>query len=100
MKLKLIILGLSLLFTYSSINAQDWFPLEVGNRWDFVVHYDAGSMGEWYDTLSIGIIDKQILSDNLEYYLFSAPFIWWYYPYPEYIREENKRIYFFLFKTR
>ena len=79
----------------SQIFPQNWFPLDVGNRWDYFVHHDAGSMGEWYDSISIEIIDKQILSNNLEYYLFSGPFTWWYYPYPKYIREENDKIYFF-----
>ena len=89
------ILLISLFFICFPINAQNWFPLGVGNRWDYVVHYDAGSMGEWYDTISIEITSKQVLSNGLEYYLLSAPFIWWYYPYPQYLREENSKIYFF-----
>jgi len=79
----------------STIYSQGWFPLEIGNRWDYFAHHDAGANGEWYDSISIEIIDKQILPNNIEYYLFSGPFTWLYYPYPKYIREENNKIYFF-----
>jgi hypothetical protein len=80
----------------STIYSQDWFPLEVGNRWDYFVRHDAGANAEWYDTLSIEIIEKQTLPNALEYFVLSEPFPFWNNFFAtKYVREEYNNVYFF-----
>jgi hypothetical protein len=55
-----IILSLTL-----QVFPQNYFPLEIGNRWDYLVHIDGGAIGETYDSIAIEIIGKQILSNGL-----------------------------------
>ena len=85
---------LTALFTFHSTFSQSWFPLKIGNRWDYFIHIDGGALGETFDTLSVEIIGTEILANGLEYYFFSDTF-----PiadlYPKYVREENNQIFFF-----
>jgi hypothetical protein len=93
-KIKIIpVLILLLLLSHYS-NAQNWFPLEIGNRWDYFVIKDHPGGFLHYDTLSSVITDQQTLANGLEYYIFSNP-IPFSYPVPKFFREENNKIYFF-----
>jgi hypothetical protein len=53
--------------------AQSWFPLEVGNRWDYTIATYSHGGTVTYDTSSIEIID-QVIINNKTYYRFSIPF--------------------------
>ena len=82
-----------LVFVFSIVSiAQDWFPLEVGNRWDYgITLYSHG--GNWsYDSVSIIIIDENNFGTAKNYYLFS--------PYgifdQKYLRYENDSLYAFI----
>jgi hypothetical protein len=52
---------------------QSWFPLEVGNRWDYTIATYSHGGTVTYDTSSIEIID-QVIINNKTYYRFSIPF--------------------------
>jgi Secretion system C-terminal sorting domain len=93
LKLLLIVFLLAIFFHNSS--AQNWFPLEVGNRWDYFVQIDIPG-STYYDTLSVEIVDTILLSNGLEYFEFSTPLpLWNYQPYPKFARVEDSEIYFF-----
>lgn len=82
-----------------SILAQEdsipFFPLEVGNRWDYFVETEAPGGLTFYDSLSITIIGTEILSNNKEYFVFSV-FPFHQYDYQaKYAREESGKIYFY-----
>jgi len=88
--------GISLLLICNSTYAQNWFPLEIGNRWDYIVHADGGALGETFDTLAIEIVGQQTLPNGLEYFVLSEPFPFWNIFFPtKYVREENHNIYFY-----
>jgi len=76
----------------SQISSQNYFPLEVGNRWDYFVHIDGGALGETFDSIAIEIIGKQTLTNGLEYFVLSGQIPWWH---TKYVREENNEIYVF-----
>jgi Secretion system C-terminal sorting domain len=93
--LKTFLWSIIFIFINTNLSAQDFFPLEIGNRWDYFVTIDYPG-GTRYDTLSIEILDKKILSNGIEYFEFSEPFPFLHlFPYPKYIREEENYINFF-----
>ena len=57
----------------SQFFAQNYLPLEIGNRWDYLVGVEYPG-GYYLDTFSIEIIDQRILSNGIEYFEFSKPF--------------------------
>jgi len=77
----------------SQVLPQNYFPLEIGNRWDYrhEYHYPGGV---WVDTFSIEIVGQKILSNDLEYFEFSNPLPFGNY-HPKFVREEETKIYFF-----
>ncbi len=83
-----------LILSANFLTAQNWFPLEIGNRWDYLLdcHIHGGIF--YYDTLSIKIIDKQILSNNIEYYMFLNAYPFWH-PSSYYVRYQDSKIYFY-----
>jgi hypothetical protein len=89
-----------LLLVVTHLNsAQDsgnsYFPLAIGNRWDYFLTYHRHGGDFWYDTLSIEIINKEILSNGMEYFVFSNIFPLWPISKTKYIRWENSCIYFY-----
>jgi hypothetical protein len=77
-------------------NSIPFFPLEVGNRWDYFVEIEAPGGLTFYDSLSITIIGTEILPNNKEYFVFSGfPFHRFDYQ-AKYAREESGKIYFYL----
>ena len=86
---------LFLIIFYQNVCGQNWFPLEIGNRWDYRIGVDFPG-GFTYDTISIEIVDQKTLTNGLEYFEFSVPYpLWDSQPFPMFIREENNNIYFF-----
>lgn len=94
--LSLFFIIASICFCITNLFAQEYYPLEIGNRWDYFIEYHANGGIIWYDTLSIKIIDKQTLLNGKEYYVFSQAYPLWYSFYPTYyMREEDNKIYFY-----
>jgi len=85
-----------LLFIFTAqLYPQNYFPLEVGNRWDYFVDVEYPG-GYYLDTFSIEIIDQKILTNGIEYYEFSKPYPFWYkFVQSYFVREESSFIYFF-----
>ena len=82
-----------LVFIFSiTVSAQNWFPLKVGNRWDYgITTYSHG--GNWYyDSVSIRIVDEINFGASKNYFVFS--------PYgifdKKYLRYENDSLYAFI----
>jgi len=75
-----------------SVSAQTWFPLEVGNRWDYgITNYSHG--GNWYyDSVSIRIVDEVNFGTSKNYFVFSPYGIFGW----EYYRLENDSLYAFI----
>jgi len=93
-KIKFSLILFSLIALPQYIYSQEWFPLEIGNRWDYFVIEDyPGGIVE-YDTVCSVILNKQILANGLEYYFFTNP-IPLNSPAPKFFRQENNKIYFF-----
>ncbi|RKY90137.1 MAG: hypothetical protein DRQ13_13010, partial [Ignavibacteriae bacterium] len=83
------------IFCSNTTFPQNYFPLEVGNRWDYFVEGHVSGGHTFYDTLSIEIEGKHTLVNGMEYFLYSGSFPFWYSLYPKYVREDNNKIYFF-----
>jgi len=49
--------------------AQDYFPLEIGNRWDYFVEYWDPGVSYWTDTVQMNIIGDTVLSNGNEYFV-------------------------------
>jgi len=90
-KQKLCIAFISIFIFSNTSNSQSYFPLEIGNRWDYYIYaVYHGWIRE--DTLSIEIIDTIKLNGN-NYFVFSS------YPpigyFSKYFREEQNKIYYY-----
>jgi hypothetical protein len=70
-KIKIVPVFLIIFLLSQSSSAQDWFPLEVGNRWDYSVRY-LNHGGTYIDTIFVEIIDEVVLN-NKKYYNCSNP---------------------------
>jgi hypothetical protein len=70
-KIKIVPIFLIIFLLSQSSSAQDWFPLEVGNRWDYSVRY-LNHGGTYIDTIFVEIIDEVVLN-NKKYYNCSNP---------------------------
>jgi hypothetical protein len=79
----------------SSTFSQDYFPLEIGNRWDYLVWVKNPGIPGFYDTLSVEIIDQRVLPNGMEYFEFLTSLPFWPLTQPRFIREEND--YFFYY---
>jgi len=71
-KIKIVPIFLILFLLSQSSSAQDWFPLDVGNRWDYSVRYLNHGGTYTYDTIFVEIIDEVVLN-NKKYYNCSNP---------------------------
>ena len=91
MKKKYLIFALfTILFVHSTQTlAQNWFPMEVGNRWDFIkTTYTHG--GNWStDTVSIEIVSETNFGQDKNYFVFSPFSIFSH----KYIRLERDSLY-------
>ena len=87
LKISLLVFILSI-----TVSAQNWFPLEVGNRWDYgITTYSHG--GNWYyDSVSIKIVDEINFGTSKNYFVFSPYGIF----YQKYLRMENDSLYAFI----
>ncbi len=90
-----ILCGIIFMFIATNLSAQDYFPLEVGNRWDYNVEIHSPGGHISYDTLSILITENKILSNGMEYYVFSPSLPMWF-PVSIHAREEDNKIYVYL----
>jgi hypothetical protein len=70
-----------------------YFPLAVGNRWDYYRYIEIPGGTSYHDSISFKIIGTQVLSNNIEYYEISPYFL---FGYSKFVREENGCIYFYL----
>jgi hypothetical protein len=66
MKLKFIILGLSLIIINFPINAQNWIPLEIGNKWQYfnqIYYYST----PWPTLINVEVIKDTSVNSKLFY---------------------------------
>jgi len=82
-------------YTSAQTSSHPYFPLEIGNRWDYFLTYHRHGGTFWNDTLSVEIIDKVLLSNGKEYFVFSNIFPLWPFSKTKYVRWENNCIYFY-----
>ena len=91
MKKKYLIIALFTILFIHPIQtlAQNWFPMEVGNRWDFIkTTYTHG--GNWStDTVSIEIVSETNFGQDKNYFVFSPFSIFSH----KYIRLERDSLY-------
>ena len=97
MKKLIIFIPLILCFLppFQNIYAQDYFPLEVGNRWDYFVEIHIPGGFTSYDTSSIQIEDQQIMPNGLEYFVLSETLFNNFFPRSKYLRKENNKYYYY-----
>jgi len=69
---------------------QNYFPLEVGNRWDYFISGYSHGGNYWYDTLSVEVIGKISFNTNKDYYILSESFFG-----GEYLCIKNDSLYFY-----
>lgn len=78
---------------YPQKDSSKYFPLEIGNRWDY--HIDVHIHGGHYytDYFSVTIKDTETINGK-KYFVFSSnlPFI---YPFSKYYRMEDNKVYLF-----
>ena len=90
------ILGQSIDSTlYGKMQLINYFPLEVGNRWDYFRTVEIPGGYTYYDSVSFEIVGIQVLSNNKEYYEFSSSYQLLPYGYSKFVRAENNDIYFY-----
>ena len=92
--MKKYILSAAFFLIFTQINAftQDWFPMEVGNRWDYnITHYTHG--GNWsHSKGTTEIVGKEDFGTEKEYYVFSTIGIFNH----KILRIENDSLYAFI----
>jgi len=91
----LFLFGFTFLLLSIITYAQNWFPLEIGNRWDYFVEIQIPGGNTSYDTLSIEIIDYRVLPNGLEYFEFSETLPFGWFPPSKLLREEDNNFYYF-----
>lgn len=93
--LQLLFCSIIFLFITTNLSGQDYFPLEVGNRWDYNVEIHSPGGHISYDTLSILITEKKMLSNGKEYFVFSSSLSFGFYG-SRFARVEDNKIYVYL----
>jgi hypothetical protein len=59
-------------FITTNLTAQDYYPLEIGNRWDYKTHYwDFGGGGGDSSFHSVEVIGDSLLQNNKQYFVLS-----------------------------
>lgn len=78
---------------HAQTSSNSYFPLEVGNRWDYFVMLDPPGGPPYYDTLSIEILSREELPNGKSYFVFSEaiPFS----PLTKYVRMDDGFVYFY-----
>lgn len=82
-------------YTSAQTSSHPYFPLEIGNRWDYFVEYHRHGGSFWYDTLSVEIIDKILLGNGKEYFVYRDVYPLWIISKTKYVRMEDSCIYFY-----
>jgi hypothetical protein len=76
MKLKFIILGLSLLIINLPINAQNWTPLEIGNKWQYfsqIYFYNT----PWPSLTNVEVFKDTLVNNKIYYWMKSVRQGYW-----------------------
>jgi hypothetical protein len=82
-------LFLEWVYCFGFAQAQNYFPLAIANRWDFVDHkWDANGYSE-YDTLSLNIYADTLINNEKYYRITSNPWVY------NLIRSDSVGIYFY-----
>ena len=76
LKLKFIILGLAFLLFYSPIDAQNWAPLEIGNKWQYFgqVYYDSTP---WPSLTNVEVFKDTLVNNKIFYWMKSMRQGYW-----------------------
>ena len=56
---------------HTGIIAQEYFPLEIGNKWEYE---STTPMGEVIDTFSIEVLNDTVMSNDIKYFELSNDF--------------------------
>jgi len=84
-----------LLFATSSLSQEitnPYLPIAPGNRWDYFVHGHVSGGHDFYDILSIEVLDTLVTLNGNQYFIFSNEFPFWY-PYSRYVRVDSNKFY-------
>lgn len=92
--LQLFLLIISVCYTFTNSFAQDYFPLEIGNRWDYFYYGCCHGGSTIEDTISVEVVGDTILSGK-EYFVLSYPF---FLIVDKFLRVENDSLYCFDFE--
>jgi hypothetical protein len=82
-------------FTSGQPSPNPYFPLEIGDRWDYFVEYHVHGGYFSYDTLSIKVISKELLPNGIEYFVYSDIYPLWPFSQTKYVRYEDSCVYFY-----
>ncbi len=87
----LLFIFLFVKITYSQLDSNRYFPLQIGDQWDYRVdvHVPGGNISTEY--LSVSIVDSQVI-DSVRYFVFSSslPFT---FPVSKYFRSDEDKVF-------
>jgi hypothetical protein len=64
-----LLCSIILIFITTNLTAQDYYPLEIGNRWDYERSYWVPGYPQEIDTFSVEVIDDSLFSNGKTYYV-------------------------------
>jgi hypothetical protein len=53
----------------------DWFPLNIGNYWVYVVYHSEGGIGSYLGVETLEIVDTMSLANGLKYFLYKHSYL-------------------------
>ena len=76
----------------TNLTAQDYYPLEIGNRWDYITHsWDYGGGGIDSSYHSVEVIGDSLLPNNKQYFVLSRDDL----IMNRYVRRDDNYIYYY-----
>ena len=87
-----LLISIILIFTTTNLTAQDYYPLEIGNRWDYKTHYwDFGGGGGDSSYHSVEVIGDSLFPNNKQYFVLSRDDL----IMNRYVRRDDNYIYYY-----
>jgi len=68
-----LLCSIILIFVTTNLTAQDYYPLENGNRWDYERTYWPYGYPQEIDTFSVKVIDDSLFLNGETYYVLNRP---------------------------
>ena len=79
------------IFITKNIYTQDYYPLEIGNRWDYERSYWAAGYPQIIDTFSVEVIDDSLFQNGKIYYVLNR----WDLTGGKYVRADSDFVYYY-----